>query len=58
MKNKPYVLYGDEWEKNLMKVDKKTIIGMFRNVALSYQQCKDDLDKLIYEIMKLREDKK
>lgn len=46
---KPYVLYGDEWEKRMMKVDKRTIIGMFRNLALSYQQCQDDLSKVLCE---------
>ena len=57
MKNKPYVMYGDEWEKYLMRVDKKTIIGMFRNLSLSYQQIKDDLDKVLCEFRKAIEKK-
>ena len=54
---KPYVMYGDEWEKHMMKVDKKTIIGMFRNLALSYQQSKDDLYKVLCEFRKAVERK-
>lgn len=33
MKNKPYVRYGDEWKKEMMKLKKETIIDMYKNLC-------------------------
>jgi predicted Zn-dependent protease with MMP-like domain len=44
-----YEPYGEEWEKELMKLPKKFIINMYRNVCIKLQDKETEIKEL--EIM-------
>ena len=44
---KDYVPYGEEWEKEMMKLPKKMIIELFRKLAMEGKRCHDCNGELI-----------
>lgn len=43
MNKKIYIPYGEQWEKELLRIRKKEIIKMFRDVCLERDELQDEL---------------
>lgn len=41
-----YIPFGEEWEKQIMKMNKKFIVGLYRAVAMKQQENRDILKQI------------
>ena len=52
MEKKPYIPYGYEWEAEMMKLPKKELINMVREIKTGHKNIDSLLEARIYSLTK------